>query len=129
MSSTNSTAVEQVHESSELARLAKNDSELSQPATDPAPPPLQVVNTDSTLPTHYIPPPHAADHDLEANNNINDQAPTSRSRATLPSRLTEQAWFMHVESHAPFIGLVVGTAAFGATCVGIVVAITIAVAK
>ncbi|KAH6859044.1 hypothetical protein BKA58DRAFT_473146 [Alternaria rosae] len=138
MSSTNSTVVEQVDKDIELARLVKKDSELPQPATDPTPPSLQVVSTDSTLPTP-LPPlgaytlPSAIDHDLEANNNdsinINNQTPTSRTRATLPTRLTEQVWFLHVERHAPFIGLVVGNAAFGATCVGIVVAITVAVAK
>jgi len=140
MSSTNSTVVEQLDNSIELARLVKSDSEPPQPSTDSTPPPLQVVSADSTLPTHCIPPPHAyslpsaVDHDLEANNNdnnidINNQAPTSGTIATLLTRLTEQTWFLHVERHAPFIGLVVGTAAFGATCVGIVVAITIAVAK
>jgi len=137
MSSTKSSVVARVDKGIELAQLA--DSELSQPATAPTPSPLQGVNTGSTLPTPFLPSrayarASAVDYDLEANNNdnninINSQVPTSRTRATLPARLTEQAWFIHVESHAPFIGLVVGTAAFGATCVGIVVAITIAVAK
>lgn len=138
MSSTDSSVVARVDKDTELAELVKNDSKVPQPATDPTVPPLQVVNTDSTLHTPFPPPhayslPSAVDHDLEASNNdsdnINNQTPTSRTRAGLPTRLTEQAWFLHVERHAPFIGLIVGTAAFGATCVGIVVAITIAVAK
>ena len=113
--------------------IVENDSELTQPAPDPASPPLQVANSDSTLPTHYIPPPHAHtlpsayDPDPYNGDNNNRSTIASRARATLPTRLTEQTWFLHVERYASVIGIVIAAVALCVTVLGIIVGVVVAV--
>ena len=87
-----------------------------------------MVNTNSTLPTHHVPPrahtlPSAYDPDPYNNN----PTTASRTRATLPARLTEQTWFLHVERYASVIGIVIAVAALVVTVLGIVVAVIVAV--
>ena len=129
MSSINSTVVEQVDKDIDLPQLAKNNPVLPQPGTtNPHLPPLQSVNTDSTLPTHHVPLrayilPSAYNPAPYNGNRV--IAPTAR--APFQTRLTEQTWFIHVEKHAPVIGIVIAVLAIAVTVVGIIVAVIVAV--
>jgi len=132
MSSTNSTVIEQVDKDIELAHLVRDDSELPQLViADPNTSPLLVINTSSTLSTHHIPLrthtlPPAYDPD-PCSSDSNNQTIASRGRATLPTRLTERTWFLHIERYASVVGLVIAVVALGVTVVGIIIGVIVAV--
>jgi len=91
----------------------------------------ELVNTDSTLPTHHVTPrahtlPPAYDPDPYNNSNSN-QTIALRARAAVTARLTERTWFLHVERYASVIGLIIAVAALIVTVIGIIVGVIVAV--
>ena len=105
--------------SSTTAQNVDNDTDLA-----------GLVNLDSTLPTHRVPPrahtlPPSYDPDPYSNNN--DRTIASRARAAVTIRLTERAWFLHVERYASVIGIVIAVIAIAVTVLGIIVGVIVAV--
>jgi hypothetical protein len=109
MSSLTTTAAERVDNETELATLA-NDSE-----------PSQLVNTDSTLPTHHVPPrTHTLPPAFDYHPTHNQMVPSTTNNITTESD-EKKTWFNHVKEHAHVVGVVV-------TIIGVIVAIiTVAV--
>jgi hypothetical protein len=102
--STRSTAVEQLDIETELSELPKNDSRPPQP-----------VSTDSTLPTHHLPP---VTQIVPPVNNLTIPSSTNNTLTT-PSKAS--TWMTHVKEYAPVVGVI-------GTVIGIIVAIiTVAV--
>jgi hypothetical protein len=102
--STRSTAAEQLDIETELSELPKNDSRPPQP-----------VNTDSTLPTHHLPPV------TQIVPPVNNLTISSSTNNTLTAPDEASTWMSHIKEYAPVVGVV-------GTVIGVVVAIiTVAV--
>jgi len=117
MSSSTSTTAEQLDDETQVSQLAHD-----------AFTPLRSINTDSTLPTHILPPraytlPPAFDPDFSHDN----RTTASRARAAVVIKFTERTWFLHVEKYAPVIGIIIAVIAIAVTVVGIVVGVVLAV--
>lgn len=117
MSSSTSTTVEQLVDETQQSQL-----------THDAFSPLRLINTNSTLPTHVLPPraytlPPAFDPDP----NNDNRKTASRARAAVAVKFTEKTWFVHVEKYAPVIGIVIAVVAIAVTVVGIIVGVVLAV--
>ncbi|KAH6859046.1 hypothetical protein BKA58DRAFT_405864 [Alternaria rosae] len=108
--STGTTAVEQVDQESESFKLPRDDLR-----------PPQLVNADSTLPTHILPPCNHTEPPAFGIHPLHNQTTVSSTNYTVATRDQTNTWFTHVKEYAPVVGVV-------GTIIGVVVAIiTVAV--
>jgi len=108
--STGITAVERTHKETESSKLPKNDTR-----------PPQLVNADSTLPTHVLPPLNYTEHPASGTHPIYNQEIASRTNDTATTRGHKSTWFNYVKEYAPVVGVI-------GTIIGVIVAIiTVAV--
>ena len=108
--STGTTAVEQFDQEIESSELPKNDFQ-----------PPQLVNTDSTLPTHVLPPRNHTESHAFSTHPLHNQTIASSTNNTATTHDQTNTWFSHMKEYAPVVGVV-------GTIIGVVVAIiTVAV--
>ena len=103
--STGTTAVEQIDKGTEPSDLPKNDSRLP-----------QLVNTDSTLPTHVLPPRDHTELSTSGIRSFHNQTIASNTNNTVTTHDQTNTWFNYVKEYAPVVGVV-------GTIIGVVVAI------
>jgi len=108
--STCTTAIEQVDQETESSKLPKNDLR-----------PPQLINDDSTLPTHFLPPRNHTEPPAFGIHPLSNQTMNLSTNNTMTTGDQTKSRFTHVKEYAPIVGVV-------GTIIGVIVAIiTVAV--